>query len=266
MIIIKDTLMKWVANSRELPMRFLLAMLIMSALFCTSKNDSKEKRSIPETTQKSNVHGGTQRDASPPNNVVQTISAKILPQDPAKKKVAYNTYQFAAFGRKLTFTSQGNLRIKESKNRYQSISLFKDSSLFLEAVEFVPYKNGLVIMYQLNDAGVGWSEIVRVSIPQTKVLWRTKFGNINLTPAIIENQFLYGTTLGFVGKVDLETGKILWHKPDLWEKHQVNSFYKMGIIKDTVVFIGKVYKRENDNRMTTKNLVLRYNKNTGVEL
>ena len=107
---------------------------------------------------------------------------------------------------------------------------------------------------------------MRINLAKKKVQWRNRFGSFNLSSAAVQGRYLYGSTIGYICKIDLKKGKIVWDKDDLWEKHKVNYFSKIIIYKDTVGFIGKVYTLSDEKTMTGKTATFKYNKRSGEEI
>jgi hypothetical protein len=233
---------------------------------CTSKKKSddvkqtaSDKATVIDTAKKQAPEKETE-------TITQTRPAKKVPDISKDKQVFFDKHQLEVLGRTIIMTAQGLLKVEDLKGKKYEITLYQDTSLILETVNYSTFQNDLILIYQLNAGGDGWSEVVRVNLDVRKVIWKTRFGGFNLSPAILQDNFLYGSTLGYIGKVDLNNGGIVWEKQDLWEKYKVNSFTGIGLTKDTVVFVGKVYEQENRRRMIAKNLVLKYNKVTGEQL
>jgi hypothetical protein len=174
-------------------------------------------------------------------------------------------FKIAALARTIVLTESGLLNIEESGVDTYKLELFNNFSGKINLVHYITFQNDLILCCQVDEKGSGKSRVSRINLDIKKVIWQTDFGGINLSPSIVQDKFLFGSSLGYVGVIDLAIGDIVWEKRDLWEQYQVNSFNKIGINKDTVIFIGKVFARLDNNRMTTKNIVLKYNKFNGNE-
>lgn len=245
----------------------LLSITICLIISCSSKDKREDN---DQTIADKTVSADSTIDkplSEETKKIFLTTSAKSISNNSTNKKSGSNRYRLHALGRIIVLTSGGKLLIDAMEGGNVEIILYQDddTTAILKTVEYATYQNDLILIYQLNENGKGKSEVARINLDVRKVIWKTPFGGINLSPAIIQGNFLYGTTLGYIGKIDLNIGGIVWEKQNLWEQVQVNSFYKIGISEDTAIFIGKVYARVDNNKMTTKNIVLRYNKYTGDE-
>jgi hypothetical protein len=247
---------------------FVISLFIVILLnpACTSQKKSED---VEQTVSDKSTAIDTVKELTPYEKsemISQTRPAQKVPEKTRDSQVFFDKYRLETLSHTMIMTAGGILNVEDRKGKKHKITLYQDTSLILETVNYSTFQNDLILIYQLNTGGDGWSEIVRVNLDVRKVIWKTRFGGFNLSPALLQDNFLYGSTLGYIGKVDLNNGGIVWEKQDLWEKYKVNSFTGIGLNKDTAVFVGKVYEQANNGRMTAKNLVLKYNKVTGEKL
>ncbi len=144
--------------------------------------------------------------------------------------------------------------------------MFQDSSLSPKKVNYITFQYDLILVYECEKGDSTWSEIARISLKENTVIWKTGFGGDNISQAVIQDRYLFGSTLGFVAKVDLKKGKIVWKKEDLWKKHKVNNFERIVLVKDTVVFIGTIYELSDKTTMVRKTVPFKYYKRNGKEI
>ena len=194
-----------------------------------------------------------------------TVSGEKIPADSLKDRSNRDVYKFNVSYYDMTLSANGKLSVTEQGGGSFKITAFQDTSLSLRALEYSTFEKDLILLYQLNKGREDWSEIARISPGERKVKWKTRFGSFNLSTALIDGKYLYGSTIGYVGKVDLKKGKIVWGKDDLWDNYKANNFEKIFLSKDTVIFIGKVYMVKNKT-MTGEARAFKYNKHTGEEL
>jgi len=194
-----------------------------------------------------------------------TVSGEKISKDSLKQHINFPGYQLKASYYDMVLSGNGQLNVTERGGENFTIIIFHDTSLSIKAVEYGTYKKDLIIICELNKGREEWSEVVRISLNKRKVKWKTRFGSFNLSTAIIHDNYLYGSTLGYVGKVNLKKGKIVWQKDDLWEKYKVNNFEKIVLYNDTLALIGRVYKMDNKT-MTGEAVTFKYNKHNGREI
>ena len=194
-----------------------------------------------------------------------TVSSEKVSKGPMAKQINFQGYQLKASYYDMVLSVNGQLNVTEKGGESFKIAIFQDTSLTIKAVEYSTYKKDLIIICELNKGREEWSEIARISLEKRRVKWKIRFGSFNLSTAIIQDKYLYGSTLGYVGKVNLKKGKIVWQKDDLWEKYKVNNFEKTVLYNDTLALIGRVYKMSNKT-MTGGAVTFKYNKNSGREI
>lgn len=205
-----------------------------------------------------------------------TVAGKKVPKDSLKDRSSRDVYHLNVSYQEMTLlnvtyydmtlSANGQLSVTEQEGDKYTITVFQDTSLSLRAVEYSTIKKDLILICQLKEGREEWSEISRIGLGKRKVKWKTRFGSFNLSPAAIQGRYLYGSTIGYVCKIDLKKGKIVWEKDDLWEEYKVNYFNKILIFKDTVAFFGKVYTQTDEKTMSGKTEKFKYNKRTGEEI
>ncbi len=220
---------------------FIICTLLFLTLTCTSSDESEPTR--------------------------QTVSAKEMSNDSLQNKgSSYHLDHLNYQNYDVILSASGLLSITSVGDRSQKISLFQDTSLLLKKVNYITFQNDLIVFYECEKGDSSWSEIARISLKENAVIWKTGFGGDNISQAVTQGRFLYGSTLGYIGKVDLKKGKIAWKKDDLWEKHKINNFERIVLVKDTVVFIGTIYEINDKTTMVRKTVPFKYYKRNGREI
>lgn len=80
--------------------------------------------------------------------------------------------------------------------------------------------------------------------------WNIEITGFNTCPCLREDSFLYFTGSGFIGKIDLETGKYVWsHKLD----NSANSFKLPILSEDKITFTEDI---EGSNQSNPKVIVM----------
>jgi hypothetical protein len=137
----------------------------------------------------------------------------------------------------------------------------------------VPEKNGsvsgsvraleldadLLVLFELSDSEGGWGKLVRLSGTTLKVKWSADINSFNVG-GVVEGQSAYVTGMGFVGKVNLATGKYLWKHDGFYRKYRKSGAFNIietpEIKGSTVVFTekqeGKSPNVMSVNKMTGK--------------
>ena len=233
--------------------KFYLSLLIISLLMfinsaCTSSEESEPIR--------------------------YTVAGKKVPKDSLKDQSSREVYHLNVSCQEMTLLNvsyydmtlspKGQLSVTEQEGERYTITVFEDTSLSLRAVEYITLEKDLILLCQLQESREdNWSEISRINPGKRKVKWNIRFGSFNLSPAAIQGRYLYGSTIGYVCKIDLKKGKIVWEHDDLYEEYQVNYFKKILFFKDTVCFLGKVYFQSDGKTMSGRTERFKYNKRSG---
>lgn len=119
-------------------------------------------------------------------------------------------------------------------------------------VYFAPYMRDLLLMFetQLGDGGSG--RVVRVNLRTLKPKWNTSIPAFNVPRGLIEDRTAYVAGLGFVGKLDLETGGYIWRHDNMYRKYlktgAFNAFLTPQIVGTLVVFKEEDLLREGFDR------------------
>ena len=200
-----------------------------------------------------------------PETITNTSAGEKIPKD-SLEDPSREVYHFTVSCYDMALSANGKLTITEKGGGRNTITVFPDTSLSLRAVQYGAFKEDLILICQLNKGSEDWCEITRINPANRKIKWKSRFGRFNLSTAAIQGDYLYGSTIGYVCKIDLRKGKTVWQQDDLWEEYQVNSFKKILIFKDTVAFFGQIYTLSDKKTMALKNMTFKYNKNSGEEI
>ncbi len=115
----------------------------------------------------------------------------------------------------------------------KGISLTKEGNI--EKLYYFLFKGDLVLVTGLSSGGEGWGEITKVDIPQGKIEWKTNIPAFNVGKPLQEKEVAYISGVGFVGKLNLQTGKFIW-KQEFYEKYKIDAFGLPVIQGNQVVF------------------------------
>jgi hypothetical protein len=165
---------------------------------------------------------------------------------------------------KCTFEFGGSqLEISEKGRGKRSSTVFqlpKESNEILSrVVYFAAHKNDLILLYEISAGGEGAGYIARFDGKTLKLKWKANVSGFNVGKGLSENNFAYLTAIGFVGKINLLTGKYVWKHDNLygWNRNSgaFNSFELPELEGSNVIFTEK-----NVNDQTN---IIVVNKTTG---
>jgi len=105
---------------------------------------------------------------------------------------------------------------------------------------FGTFGDDVILVFEVHNFESGGIGVVRFDSRALEVRWRIHIPAFNLGEPGVEGRALYLSGVGFIGKLDLETGGFQWKHEDLLGK--ANAFVCFGpprIGPDLVVFVGE---------------------------
>ncbi len=153
---------------------------------------------------------------------------------------------------------QGEIECVQGSKSVFCLKLFDGD--YIENLTYYAYKEYLLIVYHIASEEHGGGALVLLNPLDGSFVWSTKIPGFNLNAGPIENDAIYITAIGFVGKLDLNQGRFLWYHEGLFQRNgSFSSFKAPRIQEDTIIF-------SEENLMKPRVKVLVLNKNTGVPI
>ena len=117
---------------------------------------------------------------------------------------------------------------------------------FIEGLLVRPYANDILLVLQVTDHEGAAGEITRLDRPTLRQTWSARIPAFNIGAPLIDGDVAYVTALGFVGRVNLTTGRYDWSVRDLYDHATgyFNSVESITLRGDTVAFAGSAPGRE----------------------
>ena len=108
--------------------------------------------------------------------------------------------EFNNFGlkrnQKVYVISAKNLNISEDEN--------------ISQVFFAEFEDDLILIFDKSNDESGSIIICRISFMKPMVKWKIELPSMNPSYGVIENQFLYQAGVGYISKINLNSGKFEW--------------------------------------------------------
>lgn len=121
---------------------------------------------------------------------------------------------FAAHGASWTVDAAGRVT-RAHGAAAQTVRLALDENDFVESVQFIPHGEDVVVFGVSNgDSAAG--KVARLGDDPLAVRWTVHVPGFNLSPGWVDGGSLYQAAIGFVGKIDLETGRYAWRHENLY--------------------------------------------------
>ncbi|SMC84139.1 hypothetical protein [Moheibacter sediminis] len=138
----------------------------------------------------------------------------------------------------------------DQKEKSKLIAKYKlQSELTIEKAYLQFYKDNLIVYYTENAAGDAASFVESINRKTQINNWKLYAYAFNLGQPVIENNAVYISTLGFVGKVDLDNGKYLWKNEELYsDEIKFNQCDSIIFNDNDVIFIADntIYGNHNE--------------------
>lgn len=108
----------------------------------------------------------------------------------------------------------------------------KDGTLFfnihcdnlIEQLYFFRIDNDWVAVYEDTDMDCTGNVVERIDVKNNKSVWKVYAGGFNSSKPVRVDNNVYISTIGFVGKLDISTGKYQWQYDNLYRDGKYNSF------------------------------------------
>ena len=153
------------------------------------------------------------------------------------REIEPTKYEFTLKGSRFELTNRGSgVRYTDGVKVPFELPLEKGS--LLETVRYFAVENDLVVLFSEFDGEGSKSAIVRFDNRTMAPRWATAVYGFNVGDALVTGKYAYLTTFGFVGKLDLESGKFVWRHEGLYKRnpYAFNSFDRPFIVNATVNF------------------------------
>ena len=146
----------------------------------------------------------------------------------------------------LNKSGKGEIESKGKPKRIFKIPLpgTKHGSDFIEKVIFGFDRNFLFLLYEISDGEGAISKLSKIDLGTYKILWTNTMSGFNPWIPLNKANSLYVTATGFIGKINLDTGKYSWKHVGFYERASsaFNSFIKPEIKEGTVIFTEETHK------------------------
>ena len=153
----------------------------------------------------------------------------------------YERWNFHLGNKKYEIKKNGKGTENNGKNRTANFRIKLERGEELERiVYFSQYQGDIILICEsvLGDGSGGLMARLNGSSLRTK--WQSSIPAFNIAKGLIENNSAYLAAIGFIGKINLETGKFIWKQDDLYLKYDesgaFNVFLTPRINRNLVIF------------------------------
>ena len=147
----------------------------------------------------------------------------------------YDTVKTIFEGKPCTLFPDGKIEIQGESNLVDSLRL--DTKEIIAEAYFLSYKDCFLVFYTETDFDVSGSFVECFDKNSYRVKWKNTLGGFNLSSPVLLDSLCYVASIGFAGKLNLNTGKYLWKHDDLYDKTRFDVFDGIEFKNDCVQFI-----------------------------
>ncbi len=156
-------------------------------------------------------------------------------------------FRFSMSGSVFQIAYSGKGKRTDTRGNTLDFRLDPDSNegAYLVRVYFTNFSGDIVMACESSDSDYGWGFLVRLDGKSLKTKWRATIPSFNVGRGLIEGQYAYLTCLGFVAKLDLDSGTYIWRNDHLYVGIEsaprgrcchFNAFGTPKLDGDTVIF------------------------------
>ncbi len=126
----------------------------------------------------------------------------------------------------------------DSKGISENFTLPLDARFNVERLDYLDRDGDLIIIYGVTDNDAAGGSVIRIDRIKLKKKWLADVPGFNIGEAVVKHHYLYLSAIGFVGKLDLDSGKYVWRHDGLYKKKPgiFNSFERPIIQGEMVEF------------------------------
>lgn len=156
-------------------------------------------------------------------------------------------FEFSASGYKYFITASGQGRREGGSGPIRRFNLRLGRDFLTRDVYYAEYQGDVLLICEYSDSEYGAGFITRLDGKTLATKWKRGTPGFNVGQGLIEDKFAYVTAIGFVAKVNLETGAFVWKhanlyrttpkkKGELYSDADFNSFELPEVKADIVSF------------------------------
>jgi hypothetical protein len=142
------------------------------------------------------------------------------------------TFSFGGFQYSATADGAGVRSVAGSTD--QRFQLPLDRGTRIQRFWYLPVEHDVVLIYEYSDDESAAGTVVRLTGQNLQSRWSAFIPGFNIGEGVMEDEHLYITAIGFVGKLNLRTGQYAWTHKNLYADGRFNDF-KRPVVGDTVV-------------------------------
>lgn len=176
--------------------------------------------------------------ATPPKPPHLFEKATPIPEPPPGVYAEPDAFEFEQSGYRYRVAANGaGRRTKGDAVRRFNLRLAGGDRI--TRLYFSGHEGNVLLVGEVSDGESGAGFVARLEQPSMRALWKAELPAFNVGPPLREGPHLYLTAVGFVAKLDLETGQFVWRNGRLYGRGgrgTFNSFVRPEVGGGAVLF------------------------------
>src|SRR6185295_2930400 len=150
-------------------------------------------------------------------------------------------YSFRWQGQLVEISAEGRFSTRDgSRTVRHELTFSSDPEDWIEKLYVAEVQNDLVLIGEVGNEESGAGFVTRLARSGFSRRWLTSMPGFNVGNALLRERYAYVSAIGFVGKLDLNTGRYAWQKKDLYSKNEAfNNFATPFVEGTSIVFVGE---------------------------
>lgn len=138
--------------------------------------------------------------------------------------------------------SEGTGYRTNNKNKRQEFDLQLNKHDTIEGIQYAQLEKDIILIYGVTDGEGAACSVSRLDGQKLDRKWSAWVPAFNISTGFIESNYLYLAGIGFVSKINLETGEFEWKHDNLYDNKyfSFNSFETPKIIDNEVIFLESI--------------------------
>jgi len=154
----------------------------------------------------------------------------------------YDDTLFANIGKNkfAVLCANGQINETNGKEIISEYHLELPEDQYIRSAYLAYYKDELLVYFECADAESGSSYLNVFNKTNKKMVFEVSLDGFNLGLPVIKDSFTYVSSIGFIGKINLNTGQYAWKYDTLYDNknYLFNAFDSIIIKNNTIIFVS----------------------------
>lgn len=194
--------------------------------------------------------GAVAQRTAPPRQ--ESVSPVAFAEVKGQPDTGPSSFAFLAGGYEYRIASDGRGRRSGPSSRTRTFNLRLGGDFLDRVIYHAEHRGDLLLVCEANSGGDSAGFIARLDGRNLRLRWKRLMPAFNVGRPLMEGDYAYLTTHGFVAKINLNTGTYVWRHDNLYRDDSFNSFELPRVEGDVVTFTELPALRSRAKTMTVR--------------